>query len=429
MKIRQKRPRDAGSVIERRRADGSIRYVLKWRGYTESTQATSKSEALEMLKIFRAKAESGELERMKAEATARGQQPTLREWSKVYLAQHVSQDPDKLATRRAYEGEVRLHILPTLGDRRLGEITWPVIREMMQAHRAAGLSIRTIQLAWAVLRLMLDAAIEDGVMKSANPMLKFSKLKLGDAETGAEVARRSALTARQVGALLGACRAPDLKIYIAAMASCGLRPGECVGLRWRDVDLKASVIHVRGAAKKAYARPGEKAVVWMGKPKTKSSVRVVAIGPTLSAMLAAERERQESYQTELLGRDPNLPRVRSLLPADACVFPVDPASPPVGLTQPADPHNMSARFVRAAARIGLKASPHWLRHTHLSHAIEGGLSLADTAARAGHSNVLTTARVYVHAVSESQGKAAAIGDSLLAPAPENVERLDDVRGN
>lgn len=86
---------------------------------------------------------------------------------------------------------------------------------------------------------------------------------------------------------------------------------------------------------------------------------------------------------------------------------------------------MSARFVRGAARIGLKASPHWLRHTHLSHAIEAGLSLADTAARAGHSNVLTTARVYVHAVSESQSKAASIGDSLLAPAPENVERLEN----
>ncbi len=255
-------------------------------------------------------------------------------------------------------------------------------------------------------------------------MPKFSKLKLGDAETGAEVARRSALTVAQVAALLDACRTPDMKLYIATMASCGLRPGECVGLRWRDVDLKDGVLHVRGAAKKAYPAPGEKAVVWIGQPKTKSSARTVAMGPVLTAMFTAERARQEAYQAELLGKDPAVPRIKSLLPADACVFPMDPATP-AGLVAPYDPANMSARFARLAARIGVKATPHGLRHTHISHAIEGGLSLADTAARAGHSNVMTTARTYVHAVNESQRRAAEIGDSLLAPAPSNVERLEN----
>jgi integrase len=214
---------------------------------------------------------------------------------------------------------------------------------------------------------------------------------------------------------LDACRDPDAKLYVATMASCGVRPGECIGLRWRDVDLKGGVLHVRGAAKKAYPARGEKAVVCIGRPKTASSVRSVAMGPILAGMFAAERERQEAYQAELLGRDPAMPRIKSLLPADACVFPSDPATPN-GLVTPYDPHNMSARFARVAARAGVKGTAHGLRHTHISHAIEGGMSLADTATRAGHSTVLTTARTYVHAVSESQRRAAEIGDSLLAPA-------------
>jgi len=423
MKVRQRRPRDAGSVVTRKRADGSERFMLKWKGYTRTVEAASKREAMGLLAAFVAEAKSGDIDRRRAAADAKDRQPTLREWSKVFLVQHVSQDPDKLATRRAYEGEVRLHILPALGDLRLHEIADAKVRQMMQDHRAAGRSIRTIQLAYAVLRRMFDAAIEDG-HPITNPMPKFSKLRLGDAETGAEVAQRSALTLREVAALLAACRDPDTKLYMATMASCGLRPGECLGLRWRDVHMDDGVVHVRGAAKKAYARPGEKAVIWIGKPKTKSSVRTVAMGPVLVSMFAAERERQEAYQAELLGKDAKVPRIKSLLPADACVFPSDPASS-AGLISPYDPVNMAARFRRVAVRAGIKAHPHGLRHTHISHAIEGGLSLADTAARAGHSTVMTTARTYVHSVNESQRRAAEIGDSLLAPPVPNVEPLEN----
>jgi integrase len=143
------------------------------------------------------------------------------------------------------------------------------------------------------------------------------------------------------------------------------------------------------------------------------------MGPILVGLFTVERERQEAYQAELLGQDPAVPRIKSLLPADACVFPQDPATPD-GLVSPYDPVNMAARFRRVAVRAGVKAHPHGLRHTHISHSIEGGLSLADTAARAGHSTVMTTARTYVHAVSESQRRAATIGDSLLAPPEPNV---------
>jgi integrase len=73
----------------------------------------------------------------------------------------------------------------------------------------------------------------------------------------------------------------------------------------------------------------------------------------------------------------------------------------------------------------VKATPHSLRHTAISHAIEGGLGLADVAARAGHSSVSTTARTYVHAVSESQRRAAEIGDSLLTATPGSVEPIEN----
>jgi integrase len=259
-------------------------------------------------------------------------------------------------------------------------------------------------------------------------MPNFSKLRLGDGISDAETAKRSALSQGQVVALLDACADPALKLYVAIMAACGLRPGEAVGLRWRDVDSVHGALHVRGAAKAAYGAAGEAKRVWIGATKTRGSVRDIATGPALIALFDAEQERQEAYQRALLGGGHKVRGIK-LLPSDAVVFPSDPATAD-GLTIPVDPETMRKRFKRAAGRAGIAgATPHWLRHTSISHAIEGGLSLADTAARAGHSSVMTTAKTYVHAVNESQRKAALIGDSILAKVEQPVNEKPESPGH
>lgn len=59
----------------------------------------------------------------------------------------------------------------------------------------------------------------------------------------------------------------------------------------------------------------------------------------------------------------------------------------------------------AAARVGVKGavSPHWLRHCHISHAIEAGAPLHVIQATVGHASLATTG-VYAHArPSDSSG--------------------------
>jgi integrase len=264
------------------------------------------------------------------------------------------------------------------------------VREVLQGQFHAGRSIRTLRLAHAVLHRLFETAIEDGVAK-ANPTPKFAKLYLGDMESEAEGAKRKARTHAQVTALLAATKDLDLRAYIAILATCGLRPGECLGLRWSDVDLKANELHVCGSAKERTEQDGAKRT-YVGKTKNTSSVRTIAIGPSLAERLAAERERQEARQRMMQGREANVRDMRSLLPAAACLFPHDDATAD-GLLRPTDPDNMRARFYRVAKKAGLQTTPHVLRHTAISHAIEGGLSLADAAARAGHASVVTTAKV------------------------------------
>ncbi|WP_258316431.1 site-specific integrase [Cylindrospermopsis raciborskii] len=50
----------------------------------------------------------------------------------------------------------------------------------------------------------------------------------------------------------------------------------------------------------------------------------------------------------------------------------------------------------ASKRIGISASPHWLRHTHASLALQNGADINQVSTSLGHSSVATTTK-YLHA--------------------------------
>jgi integrase/recombinase XerD len=62
------------------------------------------------------------------------------------------------------------------------------------------------------------------------------------------------------------------------------------------------------------------------------------------------------------------------------------------------PSSIERIVARAAARAGLElaVSPHWLRHSHATHALERGAPIHLVAATLGHASVATTGR-YLHA--------------------------------
>jgi integrase/recombinase XerD len=74
------------------------------------------------------------------------------------------------------------------------------------------------------------------------------------------------------------------------------------------------------------------------------------------------------------------------------------------------PSSIERIVARAAARAGLKlaVSPHWLRHSHATHALERGAPIHLVAATPGHASVATTGK-YLHArPTDSSSKYLAI---------------------
>jgi integrase/recombinase XerD len=97
-------------------------------------------------------------------------------------------------------------------------------------------------------------------------------------------------------------------------------------------------------------------------------------------------------------------RFRQHAPLDAPVF-VSPRT-----SGHLHPSSIERIVAKAAARAGLElaVSPHWLRHSHATHALERGAPIHLVAATLGHASVATTGK-YLHArPTDSSSKYLAI---------------------
>lgn len=169
----------------------------------------------------------------------------------------------------------------------------------------------------------------------------------------------------------------DAAIYLTA-AMTGLRRGELVALRWRDVDFSAQAIRVR--ANYSYGQ--------LVTPKS-GKVRTVPIVPDVAAALA--RLGQRDHFTD--DQDP--------------VF----AGPGGGYL---DASALRRRYTAAVKRAGLRPLPfHSLRHYFGSMAVNRA-TLVQVQSWMGHSHIQTTAR-YLHAKSQA-GDAMLLADAFATAA-------------
>ena len=167
---------------------------------------------------------------------------------------------------------LKVHILPTFGACRLGEIT-PVdvqrwVNDMSDVKK---LSPITVQAIYGTFRQAMAAAVDlDLLVRSPCRAIVLPKVRRS---------KPTALTVEQVRAL-EASAPPKYRAMLHLQAWAGLRWQEAAALRWCNVDLAAGVVHVREAVK---ADDHE-----IGLPKN-GKERTVPLAPASVAVLTAHR--------------------------------------------------------------------------------------------------------------------------------------------
>jgi integrase len=298
--------------------------------------------------------------------------PTLSEYAEGWLVDRSREL--KPRTAALYRGLLAGHLYPTLGGMQLDHITPAAVRGW---HSRLDTGPTRRAHAYSLLRTILNTAVADDVI-TANPC------RLRGAGQSRRVKDIRPATLNELARL--AEEMPDrLEMIVLLAAWCGLRFGELVELRRKDVEIKDGVLRVRRAVTWVDGQPV------VGVPKSDAGVRVVAIPPHLVPAVA-------EHLLEHAGRG-----------RDGLLFTaVDGVSP---LT-----HDMLKRpFDRARQAVGRPDLRfHDLRHTGAVLAAQTGATLAELMARLGHSTPGAALR-YQHAAA---GRDAQIAIALSRMAKE-----------
>jgi integrase len=175
----------------------------------------------------------------------------------------------KPSTVRDYHSIIKAHVLPAFGDMRLEDITTEGVERW-----AAGLTVGGRMNNRTKLKII---TVLHGVMKRAKRVWKLPRNPITDVEKPVQTQRIDIdiFSPEDIMALVRAAASEqDAAIYLTA-AFTGLRRGELVALRWRDVDFARR--HVR-----VTARYTERSLTT---PKS-GKVRSVPLAPVVAEELA-----------------------------------------------------------------------------------------------------------------------------------------------
>jgi integrase len=154
-----------------------------------------------------------------------------------YWLREVVKPNRRPTTFARYELVVRLHLKPGLGHYTLANLTTPAVQTFLNKKLADGCSIRNVQIVREVLSAALTRAMrEELILRNVARLAELPKWQRPESK------HWNADEARQ---FLNAAKPDPLYPAFVLLTLYGLRRGEVLGIRWRDLDFVKSRVHIR----------------------------------------------------------------------------------------------------------------------------------------------------------------------------------------
>ena len=309
---------------------------------------------------------------------------TMADWAFKWLECHhrEGQIGERIYVR--YEGILRNHVLPVIGNLLINELTTLHIAELKDSWLTGKsdttdepLSSATVYKHLNVLKSCLSNAVLMGLIKR-NPASGVSSPSVK------RKVEQRALDTDEIKILLDSASGTRHDIPIRFTLATGLRQGELLQLAWSDLEIEAGLLHCAGTKS----------------PRSRRAIELSA--GTVSLLKAHKQEQLER-------------RMRS-----------GPAWQENGLVFP------TTKGTRWHARIFYRdykkvisttdlSDPgtilwHTLRHTAASQWIKQGADIFTVSRRLGHASAAFTMDVYAHLLKGQQAVAAEAMDALIKRA-------------
>jgi integrase len=320
--------------------------------------------------------------------------PAYAEHWKRLVAQTV-----KPRTLAHYAEILTLHILPRFEKVRVRDMDRGRIKLFLADKLNAGLQKHTVRNIQAVLRTLLNAAIDDGLLAS-NPATKLGRTtKLTVSKTTTQETVKAMTKAQRQLFLASAFReAPRYYPLFFVLAGTGMRLGEALALQPEDLDGSAKTIRIA----RAFSEDGT-----LDTPKSGHG-RTVDMSQSLADTL--ETHEQTRRQEKLKYGWAELP-------------------PWLFVTKdgtPVDPANVRRAMLSLLkkAKLPLHFTPHCLRHTYASILLSDGVSPVYVQEQLDHATIELTVSTYGRWLKK---KAPGALDRLDAAAVGEVQSLGVIR--
>ncbi|MCR8985980.1 site-specific integrase [Brevibacillus laterosporus] len=282
----------------------------------------------------------------------------------------------KKRTLETYSGLVNNHIIPSLGEIELSKLTPRHIQNLYNSLFESGrLSDENIQKVHTIINDSLNKAVSwEMIPKNVASVVDRPKARKKEMEVWEVEEAHTFLKSSEKD-----------RYYIAFLLALttGMRQGEILGLRWKDVNLENGIISIT----QTLSHDGKELQIGA---KTNSGNRTIAIdAETVKEM----RKVEKRYKAEKLKADPGMYEDNGLV---ICTI--------VGT--PVTPRNLMRSFYRLIEKAQVKKIRfHDLRHSHATMLLKANVNPKVVVERMGWSDMKMIDR-YAHVLPNIQKETA-----------------------
>lgn len=317
---------------------------------------------------------------------------TVREFLKQWLETIRAQISPK--THEAYTELVDHFLIPGFGNILLCKLTPVIIQQAYnnwetggrRDKKAGGLSARSRLFIHRVFKSALKHAVQlQLIIRNPADAVKAPKIKKSSITT---------LTVEQSAVLLEALRGGKLYWPVLIALTTGMRRGEILALRWKNVDFEKKTIRITESLEQT------KIGIRFKAPKTEKTRAVILPDYAVEELQVLKDEQAKAFAEV---------KIQQTYETLACCR-YD--------GQPHLPMTITHAFMKAIQKLPNlpRVRFHDLRHSHATQLLAAGIHPKIAQERLGHSTITTTLDLYSHATDTMQDEAAARLDSALRSA-------------
>lgn len=298
---------------------------------------------------------------------------TVDYWFEYWIS--IKEKTVRPNTVRNYKERYHINIKKVIGKKLLTEVK-PLHCQLIFTNMAdEGYRTSTIYQTRIALYNMLEFAKENDIIIH-NPCKKSVKSDIGKPSE-----KKEALSVDIQKQFLESAKGQSYENQYRFILQTGLRTGELVGLKWKDIDFEEKTLKIERSMEYRYTTGAWR----VGEPKSKSGYRTIPLTDEAIRILKSQKAKNQNIK-----------------------YIPDEWAEQVFLCRKGEPVKNST-YDTALFKICDKAnikrfSMHVLRHTFATRCIEGGMLPKTLQKILGHSNIGITMNLYVHITEEEKLK-------------------------